>query len=190
MSAANLINAQLEEFLAAANVSPKNVFSVLKAIAFRGVGPRGAVTVAELVDALGVPERDIFRLAAAELIDVRYRNPSALDYPELKPLGGEAYVSAPNPLAKESILNIVKRLETRKSRPGDAIPSPVTTSVPAGSAVPEKKKPAPAKAGASGAKKSPEAKTGDSKAEPKGKKGPAKGGASAARKPKPAAGEL
>ena len=105
--------AKLDTKLKQYKLDSKHVSTVFRAIAFHGTSPRGAVTFSELVDRLGVPEATIYQMAKLQLVEVRSANPELLDYAELKAFKGEVYVCAISPLARESMANVVKRLDKR-----------------------------------------------------------------------------
>ena len=114
-SSVQILTTKLDTQLASLKLDPKHIVALFKAIVNDGVSPRGAVLLSDLVDNGGVPEAEIYRMGSLGLIEIREGNPEVLDYSELKSLNGEAYVCAPSPLARESMLKVVKRLVQRRS---------------------------------------------------------------------------
>ena len=113
------LTAKLDTQLQELNLDSKHLLKVFRAIVYEGVSPRGAVSLTDLVDTMGVPEAEVFRMASLGLIEVRVGNPELIDYYELKIFqGGEAYVCAPSPLSRESMFRVVNRLEKRIGRGG------------------------------------------------------------------------
>ena len=110
-----ILTTKLDTQLSSLKLDPKHIMGLFKAIVNDGVSPRGAVSLSELVDNAGIPEAEIYRMGSLGLIEVREANPEVLDYSELKSLNGEAYVCAPSPLARESMLKVVKRLVQRRT---------------------------------------------------------------------------
>lgn len=107
------LTAKLDTQLKDLSLDPTHLLQVFRTIVYEGISPRGAVSLTDLVDTIGVPEAEIFRMASMGLIEVREGNPVLMDYPELKFFQGEAYVCAPTPLSRESMLRVVNRLEKR-----------------------------------------------------------------------------
>jgi hypothetical protein len=114
-SSVQILTTKLDTQLASLKLDSKHIVALFKAIVNDGVSPRGAVLLSDLVDNTGIPEAEIYRMGSLGLIEIREGNPEVLDYSELKNLNGEAYVCAPSPLARESMLKVVKRLVQRRS---------------------------------------------------------------------------
>jgi len=110
-----ILTTKLDTQLSSLKIDPKHIMGLFKAIVNDGISPRGAVSLSELVDNAGIPEAEIYRMGSLGLIEVRETNPEVLDYAELKSTNGEAYVCAPSPLARESMLKVVKRLVQRRT---------------------------------------------------------------------------
>lgn len=110
-----ILTTKLDTQLSSLKIDPKHIMGLFKAIVNDGISPRGAVSLSELVDNAGIPEAEIYRMGSLGLIEVREMNPEVLDYAELKNTNGEAYVCAPSPLARESMLKVVKRLVQRRA---------------------------------------------------------------------------
>jgi hypothetical protein len=107
------VTPRVEAALQALSLERGHVASVFEAITTRGVSPRGAVALGALV-AAGVPLEAVHAMRAANLVELRHGNSvDGHEYAELAPLVGAAYVCAPCPLARESMVCVAERLRTK-----------------------------------------------------------------------------